>query len=56
MDTVIFPRSLRGFGFLGWRCLDTEEMSLVPKRYPAEFRRRVLELLAEGRSVTEVVV
>jgi transposase len=26
----------------------------VPKRYPAEFRQRVLELLAEGRSVTEV--
>ena len=26
----------------------------MPKRYPAEFRRRVLELLAEGRSVTEV--
>ena len=26
----------------------------MPKKYPAEFRRRVLELLAEGRSVTEV--
>lgn len=26
----------------------------MPKRFPAEFRRRVLELLAEGRSVTDV--
>ena len=26
----------------------------MPKRYPAEFRRRVLELLAGGSSVTEV--
>ena len=26
----------------------------MPKRYPAEFRRRVLDLVAEGRKVTEV--
>jgi transposase len=26
----------------------------LPKRYPAEFRRRVLDLVAEGRKVTEV--
>lgn len=26
----------------------------MPKRYPAEFRRRVLELLEEGRTATEV--
>ena len=26
----------------------------MPKRYPPEFRRRVLELLKAGRSVTEV--
>ena len=26
----------------------------MPKAYPAEFRRRVLELLAEGRPVVEV--
>jgi transposase-like protein len=26
----------------------------MPKRYPSEFRRRVLELLASGRSVAEV--
>ena len=26
----------------------------MPKRYPSEFRRRVLDLLAAGRSVAEV--
>ena len=26
----------------------------MPRRYPAEFRRRVLELIAEGRPVAEV--
>lgn len=26
----------------------------MPKRYPAEFRRRVLDLVAEGRRVTEI--
>jgi transposase-like protein len=26
----------------------------MPKRYPSEFRRRVLDLVASGRSVTEV--
>jgi transposase-like protein len=26
----------------------------MPKRYPSEFRRRVLELVKAGRSVTEV--
>lgn len=26
----------------------------MPKGYPAEFRRRVLDLLEEGRAVTEV--
>jgi transposase-like protein len=26
----------------------------MPKRYPSEFRRRVLELLEAGRSVAEV--
>ena len=26
----------------------------MPKRYPSEFRRRVLELLASGRTVAEV--
>lgn len=26
----------------------------MPKRYPAEFRRRVLDLVAEGRKVTEI--
>jgi transposase-like protein len=26
----------------------------LPKRYPAEFRRRVLDLVAEGRKVTEI--
>jgi transposase-like protein len=26
----------------------------MPRRYPAEFRRRVLDLIAEGRSVAEV--
>jgi transposase-like protein len=26
----------------------------MPKRYPCEFRRRVLELVKAGRSVTEV--
>ena len=26
----------------------------MPKRYPAEFRRRVLDLVAEGRKVTQV--
>jgi transposase-like protein len=26
----------------------------MPKRYPSEFRRRVLDLLEAGRSVTEV--
>jgi transposase len=26
----------------------------LPKRYPAEFRRRVLDLVAEGRKVTDV--
>jgi transposase-like protein len=28
----------------------------MPKRYPPEFRRRVLELLKAGKSVTEVAV
>ena len=26
----------------------------MPKRYPAEFRRRVLNLIAEGRKITDV--
>jgi transposase len=28
----------------------------LPKRYPAEFRRRVLDLVAAGRKVTEVAL
>jgi transposase-like protein len=46
------PR-LPGLGLLEWWCLDPRRVTL-PKRCPAEFRHRVLALLAEGRSVAEV--
>ena len=41
---------------LGWKTLVAliDGAAIMPKRYPPEFRRRVLDLLDAGRTVAEV--
>jgi transposase-like protein len=53
VDTLVLP-CFRGLALLGFSRLWLSKERSMQKRYPPEFRRRVLEFLKTGRSVTGV--